>query len=73
MNTTTNTNPSTGTGMGFWKVLGVIAIALIVLALVGPIIKGLFWIGLVALAIYGGFMLYRGSRNKSGPNPPATF
>lgn len=77
MNTTYEPQPtsqsgSTG-GFGFWKVLGIIAVALIVLALLGPILKGLFWIGLIALAVYGGYTLFRASRSKSGPKPPATF
>lgn len=70
MNTTTDTTHSTG-GLTFWKVLAIIAVALIALAVLGPIIKGLFWIGLIVLAIYGGFMLFRSSQNKSGP--PSTF
>lgn len=74
MNTTTDPRQTTPKpGLTFWKVLGIIAVALIALALLGPIIKGMFWIGLIALAIYGGFMLFRSSRNKSDSHPPSGF
>ncbi|MBD0860817.1 hypothetical protein IA539_06290 [Gordonia sp. zg691] len=59
MNTSTNTT----SGMTFWKVLGVIAVVLIALAVLGPLLEGLFWIALVALALYGGYMLFR-SKSK---------
>jgi len=55
MSTSTNTT----SGMTFWKVLGVIAVVLIALAVLGPLLEGLFWIALVALALYGGYMLFR--------------
>lgn len=75
MNTTINTTP--GNGLGFWKILGVIAVGLIVLALLGPIIKGLLWIGVIALAVYGGYMIFRSTRSGSGkgtgPTPPHTY
>lgn len=48
---TSSNNNGNGSGMGFWKVLGIVVITLIALALLGPILKGLFWIGLVVLAI----------------------
>ena len=59
MSTSTNTT----SGMTFWKVLGVIAVVLIALAVLGPLLEGLFWIALVALALYGGYMLFR-AKNK---------
>lgn len=65
MSTSTNT-----TGMTFWKVLGVIAVVLIALAVLGPLLEGLFWIALIALALYGGYMLFRS--NKKG-TPPTTY
>ncbi len=58
---TTTTQHSNGTS--FWKILGIIVAVLIVLALVGPLLKGLFWIAFVALAVYGAVMFFR--RNKS--------
>ncbi|MYR08900.1 hypothetical protein GTV32_22440 [Gordonia sp. SID5947] len=63
MTTPTNSTGTTGTGFGFWKILGIIAVVLLALAIVGPLLKGLFWIALFGLAIYGGYMLYR---SKSG-------
>ncbi|MDF6101063.1 hypothetical protein [Gordonia hongkongensis] len=64
----TSTNDTTG--MTFWKVLGVIAVALIALAVLGPLLEGLFWIALVALALYGGYMLFRSNKKNT---PPTTY
>ncbi|MGV9825435.1 MULTISPECIES: hypothetical protein [unclassified Gordonia (in: high G+C Gram-positive bacteria)] len=55
-----------GSGLGFWKILGIIVVALLALAMIGPLLKGLFWVALIALAGYGGYMLYRSSRSSSG-------
>ncbi len=71
MTTSTNPNGTTGNGIGFWKVLGIIAVVLLALAMVGPLLKGLFWIALFGLAIYGGWMLYR-SRSANRPNGPTS-
>lgn len=61
MTTPTHTN----NGLTFWKVLGIIAVALLALAIIGPLLKGLFWIAIIALAIYGGFMLLRSSKKNN--------
>lgn len=66
MSTSTNNT----TGMTFWKVLGIIAVALIALAVLGPLLEGLFWIALVALALYGGYMLFRSNKKST---PPTTY
>lgn len=55
----------TTNNLNFWKVLGIIAVVLIALAVIGPLLKGLFWLALIALAIYGGFMLFRSSKRTS--------
>ncbi|ACY22734.1 hypothetical protein Gbro_3542 [Gordonia bronchialis DSM 43247] len=55
----------TTNGLNFWKVLGIIAVVLIALAVIGPLLKGLFWLALIALAIYGGLMLFRSSKRTS--------
>lgn len=60
---TTSTSNSTGTS--FWKVLGIIVAVLIGLAIIGPLLKGLFWLAFVALAVYGGFVLFRRMRSGS--------
>ncbi|GAB24045.1 hypothetical protein GOPIP_061_00520 [Gordonia polyisoprenivorans NBRC 16320 = JCM 10675] len=65
--TTTHDGSARRNGPNFWKVLGIIAIVLIALAMLGPILKGLFWIGLIGLAVYGAIMLLRASRSKGGP------
>jgi len=62
MNTSTQFNTSTGGGLGFWKILAIIAVILIACAVIVPILKGLFWVALIGLALYGGFMLF----GKSG-------
>ncbi|NDZ94151.1 hypothetical protein G3I13_12705 [Streptomyces sp. SID6673] len=64
MTTPTTPTNTTGNGLGFWKVLGIIAVVLLALAMVGPLLKGLFWIALFGLAIYGGYMLYRSRSGK---------
>ncbi|GAC47399.1 hypothetical protein [Gordonia aichiensis] len=70
---TSSNNNGNGSGMSFWKVLGIVVIALIALALLGPILKGLFWIGLVVLAIYGGYMLFRSSRSSKSDQGSTGF
>lgn len=73
MTTPTPQPTTTNSGLGFWKVLGIIAVALLALCMIGPILKGLFWIALIALAVYGGWMLWRQkSKNSSGPSGPAS-
>lgn len=62
MNTSTKFNTSTSGGLGFWKILAVIAVILIACAVIVPILKGLFWVALIGLALYGGFVLF----GKSG-------
>lgn len=60
--TTQTPHPTTNSGLGFWKVLGIIAVVLLVLCMVGPLLKGLFWVALVGLAIYGAWTLFRSKR-----------
>lgn len=69
--TLTDNTPTTSGGLGFWKILGIIAVVLIALAMIGPLLKGLFWIALIGLAGYGGYMLYRSRKNPNsiGKNP----
>lgn len=57
------TTASSSTGTSFWKVLGIIVAVLIGLAIIGPLLKGLFWIAFVALAVYGAVVLFKRSRN----------
>lgn len=65
MNTTTPQGTNTG-GLGFWKVLGIIAVVLIALVMIGPLLKGLFWIVLLGLAVYGAYVLLRSRSGSSG-------
>ncbi|MDL9936755.1 hypothetical protein QSJ18_08390 [Gordonia sp. ABSL1-1] len=55
MTTTTNTS----NGLGFWKILGIIVLVILALTIIVPLLKGLFWIALIALAAYGAFTLLR--------------
>ncbi|AZG48530.1 hypothetical protein [Gordonia insulae] len=71
MTTSMTPNGTTGNKLGFWKILGIIAVVLLALAMVGPLLKGLFWIALIGLAIYGGFMLFR-SKSANRPNGPTS-
>ncbi|WP_279104739.1 hypothetical protein [Gordonia paraffinivorans] len=64
MNTTTNSSNT------FWKILGVVAVVLIALAVVGPLLKGLFWIALIGLALYGGWVLLFRSKSKDNHLTP---
>ena len=48
--TSSHSPNNNGSGMGFWKILGIVVVALIAPAIIGPVLKGLFWIGLFALA-----------------------
>ncbi|MFW0784150.1 hypothetical protein AAFP35_06475 [Gordonia sp. CPCC 206044] len=66
--TTPTQNGTTSQGLGFWKILGIIAVVLLALAIVGPLLKGLFWIAFVALAIYGGWVLLRSSKKNHNGN-----
>ncbi|MFT4126517.1 MAG: hypothetical protein QM662_09830 [Gordonia sp. (in: high G+C Gram-positive bacteria)] len=61
------TTTTTSGGLGFWKLLALVVVALIALAMIGPVLKALFWIGVTALAVYGGYMLWKTStKNSSG-------
>ena len=70
---TSSKSNNNGSGMGFWKILGIVVVALIALAIIGPVLKGLFWIGLIALAIYGGYMLFRSSRSSRSSGGSSGF
>ncbi|MFT4200295.1 hypothetical protein [Gordonia sp. (in: high G+C Gram-positive bacteria)] len=50
---------------GVWKAIAVIGIALVALIVLEPVIKGLIWIGILALAVYGGLMLLSGGKSGS--------
>ena len=71
--TSSNGTNNNGSGMGFWKILGIVVVALIALAIIGPVLKGLFWVGLIALAIYGGYMLFRSSRSSKSSGGSSGF
>lgn len=43
----------------FWKIVGIVALIWIALALVGALIKGLFWILVVSAVVFGLYMLFK--------------
>ncbi|MFD4294910.1 hypothetical protein ACFWPA_10195 [Rhodococcus sp. NPDC058505] len=43
----------------FWKILGVVALVWIALALVGVLVKGLFWILAVSAVVFGVYLLVK--------------
>ncbi|SDI72669.1 hypothetical protein SAMN05444695_110112 [Rhodococcus triatomae] len=43
----------------FWKILLAVALIWIALALVGALIKGLFWILVVSAAVFGLYLLFK--------------
>ncbi|MCF8606910.1 hypothetical protein L5I01_26505 [Gordonia sp. HY442] len=60
INSTENTTAtSTGSGMSIWKILAIVIGILVVVSLIGPIVKAVFWLGLLALAVVGGYSLLK--------------
>ncbi|MFD1814130.1 hypothetical protein [Rhodococcus gannanensis] len=43
----------------FWKILGVVALVWIALALVGVLVKGLFWILAISAVVFGVYLLVK--------------
>ena len=43
----------------FWKIVGIVALVWIALAVVGALIKGLFWILVVSAVVFGLYMLFK--------------
>lgn len=43
----------------FWKILGIVALVWIVLAVVGTLVKGLFWILVVSAVVFGVYLLVK--------------
>lgn len=45
--------------MSIWKILAIVIGILVVVSLIGPIVKAVFWLGLLALAVVGGYSLLK--------------
>jgi uncharacterized membrane protein len=43
----------------FWKILGIVALVWIALALVGVLVKGLFWILAISAVVFGVYLLVK--------------
>ncbi len=43
----------------FWKIVGVVALIWVALALVGVLVKGLFWILAVSAMVFGVYLLVK--------------
>lgn len=69
MSTETKTG---GSGM-LWKILGIVVVLVVLSVIIVPLLRGLFWLAFVALAVYGGFMLWRAMSKSDGTNPPAQY
>ncbi|WP_305094762.1 hypothetical protein [Prescottella sp. R16] len=52
----------------FWKIVGVVALVWIAFALIGALVKGLFWILAVSAVVFGLYMLFKA---MSGSNSSA--
>ena len=42
-----------------WKIIGIIAIVWIALAVIGALLKGLFWVLVVGALAVGGYLLFK--------------
>lgn len=49
----------------FWKIVGIIALVWIAFALVGALVKGLFWILAVSAIVFGVYLLFKAMSSNS--------
>lgn len=49
----------------FWKIVGIVALIWIALALIGAVMKGLFWILVVSAIVFGIYMLFKSMSGSS--------
>lgn len=59
MSTFTDNTGTTNSGTSIWKIVAIVIAILVVVSLIGPIVKAVFWIGLFALAVVGGYTLLK--------------
>ncbi len=52
----------------FWKIVGIVALIWIALAVVGALIKGLFWILVVSAVVFGLYMLFKAMSGSDKKN-----
>ncbi|WP_433612302.1 hypothetical protein [Prescottella agglutinans] len=49
----------------FWKIVGIVALIWIAFALIGAVVKGLFWILAVSAIVFGIYMLFKSMSGSS--------
>lgn len=49
----------------FWKIVGIVALIWIAFALIGAVVKGLFWILAVSAIVFGIYMLFKAMSGSS--------
>ncbi|WP_164877520.1 hypothetical protein [Prescottella agglutinans] len=49
----------------FWKIVGIVALIWIAFALIGAVVKGLFWILAVSAIVFGVYMLLKAMSGSS--------
>lgn len=52
----------------FWKIVGIVALIWIALAIIGALIKGLFWILVVSAVVFGLYMLFKAMSGSDKKN-----
>ncbi|MGB3301840.1 hypothetical protein [Gordonia sp. (in: high G+C Gram-positive bacteria)] len=62
MATNYETNTRKSGGASIWKILLIVVAVLIALSIVGPLLKAVFWLGLIGLAVVGAATLYFNSK-----------
>ncbi|MGO3328529.1 hypothetical protein [Gordonia sp. (in: high G+C Gram-positive bacteria)] len=62
MSTSTENTTSTESGTSIWKIVAIVIAILVVVSLIGPIVKAVFWLGLLALAVVGAYSLLKAKR-----------
>ncbi|RVW03915.1 hypothetical protein [Rhodococcus xishaensis] len=49
----------------FWKIVGIVALIWIAFALIGALVKGLFWILAMSAIVFGLYMLFKAMSGSS--------
>ncbi|MDH6281879.1 putative membrane protein [Rhodococcus sp. LBL1] len=49
----------------FWKIVGIVALIWIAFALIGVVMKGLFWILAMSAIVFGVYMLFKAMSSSS--------
>lgn len=57
----------------FWKIVGIVALLWIAFALVGALVKGLFWILAVSAIVFGLYWLFKSMSGSSDSSDRTRF